>query len=338
MFGAPVSSTGYALAVTDAPSFSVIMPVYNSRRYLTRTIPAVLEALEAYGRGEMIVVDNGSTDGSLRFVESEFGAQVRILEEPEATIAGARNAGVRASSGTVLSFVDSDCLVPRDYFRRAREVFGRTAADATGSWYRPAPDANALELTWYRLHAPPEQGPVESLNGGNLLVRKSAFEEVGGFSESLITGEDAELCQRLIDHEYLVYEAPEIEAVHLGNPDTVGDFSRQQVWHGLGMGGTVRLTDVDKPSVALAAHLLLVFVATPFLLLTPEQLLPGAVLSAVSLNAVPAVTVLYRWGRVRRISNPVVGLLLYHVYYAARSFALALITLGLERWWKRKNR
>lgn len=310
------------------PTFSVVMPVYNERGHLRETLSSVLAALEAYGHGEFIVVDNGSTDGSWQILQELQDDLTALLRRPDATVSAARNAGASRANGDYLAFVDADCIVVESYFYRAAEVFSEISPAAAGSWYRPSPDAGWLERTWYRLHALERRGSVASINGGNLIVDERAFWRVGGFEEELQTGEDAELCQKLRDQGFDLYEAPALEAVHLGNPDTVTSFYRQQVWHAIGMSGTMRGWIPDRPTAALLLHVLLVGGATAAALCASRSPETIATATASGILVVPASTVLYRWFRTGRLTNPIASLFLYEVYYLARAQALLLLLTG----------
>jgi len=83
----------------------VVIPVRNGVRYLSEAIKSVL--LQAQADLEVIVVDNGSSDGSGALAES-FGAPVRLISETRPGAAHARNAGVRVAGGEYLAFLDAD--------------------------------------------------------------------------------------------------------------------------------------------------------------------------------------------------------------------------------------
>ena len=86
---------------------SVVIPCYNGERYLADTIRSVMR--QEVGPTEIIVVDDGSTDGS-REVVAAFGAQVRYARQPHGGAARARNLGAALATGTLLAFIDADDL------------------------------------------------------------------------------------------------------------------------------------------------------------------------------------------------------------------------------------
>src|SRR5262249_26690942 len=84
---------------------SVVMPVRNGARYIAEAIQSALDQPDA--EIEVIVVDDGSTDDSARVADG-FGKSVRVLRQGQLGSGPARNAGVVASSGAFLSFLDAD--------------------------------------------------------------------------------------------------------------------------------------------------------------------------------------------------------------------------------------
>lgn len=88
-----------------APHFSVIIPAYNSETTLARAIDSVLA--QSYPAQEIIVVDDGSTDGTPDVV-AHYGKKLRYLRQDNAGVSSARNQGAQTASGDWLSFLDAD--------------------------------------------------------------------------------------------------------------------------------------------------------------------------------------------------------------------------------------
>ena len=304
---------------------TVVVPVWNSRPYLKACLDSTIAAMRNYGPAELIVIDNGSTDGSYEMLNSDYGLLARIYQIRDATISALRNYGARVGSGEYLSFIDSDCTIPEDYFHRVMAVFSSIATDAAGCMYELPPTPHWIEKTWQELHERPEDGYVNLVNSGNLIVKAAVFEQSGGFDESLVTGEDAEFCQRLITAGFHIYESHDISAVHLGNPKTLVAFFRKQVWQGLGMFGTAKLSWLDKPLLMTLVFLVLSAIGIAELFFASVDLRIRVGTLVLFSTLVPALTVGYRAANRGRLRRPLRSILLYWVYYAGRVYALFLI-------------
>jgi len=256
---------------------------------------------------------------------SSYGSFVKALQIKGVTISALRNHGARIGSGEYVSFIDSDCMVPKDYFHRVVVVFSSIDAHAAGCMYDLPPSPDWIEKTWQELHEHPKDGYVNFLNSGNFIVKRAVFEQSGGFDENLITGEDAEYCRRLIAAGFKIYESHSISAVHLGNPKTLVGFFRKHVWHGLGMFGTLKLSWLDKPLLMTFGFLLFSGIGIGGLFFRPVSLAVriGALMLFSAL--VPTVTVAYRATKRGKLYRPIRSILLYWVYFAARAWALLLV-------------
>ena len=218
-----------SLNQSEILTVSVIVPVRNDSKRL-ETCLASLNRLS--NRPEIIVVDNGSTDDSARVAEA-LGA--RTLVYPGLKVGSLRNRGVEQSSGIVLAFVDSDHEVTEDWLERGLEVLSE-ASDvvACGSHYLAPPDGTWVQRTWaiHRLRGPSRVEAIEWLGSGNLLVKRTAFEAIGGFREDLVAAEDVDLCHRLIQNSGRIIGDRTIRSIHHGEPKTLSDFVRKEYWRG----------------------------------------------------------------------------------------------------------
>ncbi len=313
------------------PRVSVVVPVFNKSPFLPATLDSIVAAVRSYGDAELIAVDHGSTDGSRELLASRYPQDVRILDLRGGTIATVRNRGARAATGSVLSFIDADCVIPPDYLVSVSEILATTGAGATGAEVVPPASPSWVEDVWYRLHRRAEDGEQEWIGSANLVVVREAFDAVGGFDERLVTGEDTELCQRLRGRGYRIYESKRLSAVHLDNAKTVRAFYRKEIWRGLGMFGTVRPGAIDKPTVMTVVHIAL-WAAAIVVLATAPWTWPARLAVAVGLVvAAPAATLLYRARAARSLGRPLHALLLYEVYYAARGAAMARLLFRGEK-------
>lgn len=179
---------------------SVVIPAYNSRAYLPQAIESALN--QTPPPAEVIVVDDGSTDGTEDMLVPYLG-RIRYQRQPHLGVSAARNAGLAAATGEFVAFLDAD-----DYFlpgKLARQVerlrdqphlafvnSGWRVVDARGQVLRelePWREAPKLDLlTWLRWK------PVFP---GALLLRRDALSRAGGFDPRLRHAEDVDLVLRL---------------------------------------------------------------------------------------------------------------------------------------------
>ena len=172
---------------------SFVVPAFNERDYLARTIGAIHDAARAVGRPyEIVVADDASTDGTGPLAES-LGARVVRCENRQ--IAATRNAGARAASGEVLIFVDADTIVNPDVVAEAVRAIdeGAIGGGAAVEWDGPV----ALHwrlfvrslIRFFRL--------VKFAAGSFVFCTRGAFEATGGFDESVYATEEIWFSQAL---------------------------------------------------------------------------------------------------------------------------------------------
>jgi glycosyltransferase involved in cell wall biosynthesis len=304
------------------PTVSFVVPLYNEAATIGLCLGSILA--EAEPEDEVIVVDNGSTDASMQ-VASAFD-NVRVVSLPGRSIAAVRNHGARLATGAILGFIDADCLLVPGWRRQVVAALGEGEYAAVGSKCAVPEKSAWIERAWYS-QRPGSRKLVRYINSGNLAVRRSVFNAVRGFDESLVTGEDAELGWRLSGRGYRLLEDPAAAAVHLGNPKTLGAFYRKERWRGLGMFGTFRISRLDKPLIMTFLFLVSLSIASliALLLLWHGRLATALLLLLVSAAWAPIITALFRgwqYGNFRKL--PALAFL-YLFYYAARSQALLQI-------------
>ena len=186
---------------------SVIIPTYNNRRVLQQTIAALLAQEFPPGAYEVIIADDGSTDGTAEMVQAVPGpVPVRYVPQRNRSRAAARNLGARQARGRILMFLDSDLWAApvllaehyKHYATASRRVGvkGRsiTHPDARGSLFMQVKEMGP-DLTVQRTG---DLSPFH-VTSRNLSVRREDFKEAGGFDEAFggYGWEDMELAMRL---------------------------------------------------------------------------------------------------------------------------------------------
>ena len=158
---------------------------------------------------EMILVDDGSRDGTARAAEgaAEGDPRIRILRQAKAGVSAARNAGIAAARGRALLFLDADDWLAPDALQRLGAALDRAPAAiaAYGSWAAMAEAARPGDAPLRVKTGPFPAGDILDrllvrnllVNGGHALIRRAAFQAAGGFDPRLRYGEDWECWVRL---------------------------------------------------------------------------------------------------------------------------------------------
>jgi glycosyltransferase involved in cell wall biosynthesis len=206
----------------------VVVPVRNDAVNLKRLLESLHRQCLAF---DLVVVDNGSTDATPDVAKSLCD---KVLYYPALRVGALRNRGVLSAEGEYIAFVDSDHEVPEDWIEsgtRALELSPEVVA--VGAPCLPPTDGTWVQSVWsiHRLRGPNRE-EVAWLGAGNLFVRRSAFLEVGGFSEDLIASEDVDLCYRLKERGGKIFLDKTIRNIHHGEPKTVLQFLRKEYWRG----------------------------------------------------------------------------------------------------------
>jgi cellulose synthase/poly-beta-1,6-N-acetylglucosamine synthase-like glycosyltransferase len=191
--------------IISAPSISVVIIGRNEGARLVRCIESV-KAMRFDGEVELIYVDSDSTDGSLDSATA-LGARVIIVKPDRPSAALGRNAGWRVAAAPRVLFLDGDTILHPDFVAQATQAFANPKlAVVCGQRRELHPEASiynrVLDLDWVN---PPG---FAGFCGGDALMRRSALEEVGGYDETLIAGEEPEMCRRmrLCGYEILVLD------------------------------------------------------------------------------------------------------------------------------------
>ncbi len=181
---------------------SAIIPTFNRRNYIRRAIDSVLE--QSVPVDELIVVDDGSTDGTSALVEEAYGSRVRLIRQKNTGVAGARHHGIREARGEWIAFLDSDDSWTPDRNRQLLEattvmpddvawVFGdlrvitdsreaTTLFEEHGLVLKESPEvfANSLSVQY-----PFQFGLLQAS-----FIRRAALLELNCFSEGLRSDDD----------------------------------------------------------------------------------------------------------------------------------------------------
>jgi glycosyltransferase involved in cell wall biosynthesis len=169
---------------------SVIVPVFDREAVLGIAIESILQ--QSCEVAEVVVVDDGSSDGSAGVAEA-FGGRVRCVRQKHAGVAAARNLGLSVARGDLIAFLDSDDVWPAgsldirvealDANRSADVAYGRTRIRMTATDNRRFANFD-------------ENKPLHHPVLGSMLCRRAVFDAVGLFDETFEHSEDVDWLSR----------------------------------------------------------------------------------------------------------------------------------------------
>ena len=201
-------------------TISAVVPVYNGRVYLAQSLPPLAAMLARGDLLEIVVADDGSTDGSGDFCRAN-GARV-VSTGGRKGPAEARNVASKAARGDVLWFVDADVVAHDDVAERVRAAFAEPGVVAVFGSYDDAPPWPAFASQYMNLrhHAVHHRSPgdAHSFWSGLGAVRREAFLAAGGYDAAryLVPSiEDIELGYRLRARGGRIVLVPEMQGTHL---------------------------------------------------------------------------------------------------------------------------
>jgi len=233
------------------PFVSVVLPVLNEERYLAATLECLLRSDYPRDRIEVIVVDNGSTDGSFKIAQQLADRAVTLTD---VNVGAVRNFGVEISQGEILVFLDSDCLVKEDWISKGVQKLTAGSAQVFGGNLYLREKPAWIEKYWL-LDNQGRRVAQRDLLGSCIFIDKATFIAAGGFDTTVTSGEDTAITAALKALGCEIVIDPELGVVHLGNPQTVGDFVRRQAWHAENYARDLRALSRDKVFLLVVAYL-----------------------------------------------------------------------------------
>ncbi|NLP11763.1 glycosyltransferase [bacterium] len=221
------------------PMLSVVLPTCDRCSYLQRTLSSLFAQTLSRDRYEIIVVDDGSTDGTRDCMERY--PQIKFIHQEHRGPAAARNRGAYAAAGEILVFIDDDCTAPADWLQRVRDYFNRADHVVCGGKTINAATNRYLSgihqfiIDFWQAAVNRGQGEDLFLTSNNLAVRRSVFEQLHGFDEKILHAgaEDRRLVQAIRDNGWRIDFLTDLVIYH-HHELSLRRFIRQQFHYGRG--------------------------------------------------------------------------------------------------------
>jgi len=198
--------------VTMIPKYSIVCPAYNVETYIDATIQSILAQTEP--GWELIIVDDGSTDGTVDRVRSYPDRRIQLIRQANSGPSAARNAGIAASRGERLLFLDSDDLLhPTAIARLGAALDVHDVIASYGQCRYITEDGEVLGPVYRPRRGYPPSGDVLPfllnrnlfVNGGHVCMQGAVVRGLGGFRADLPVREDHEYWCRLAARGPVIY-------------------------------------------------------------------------------------------------------------------------------------
>ena len=275
---------------------SFVVIAYNEAKNIGRTLDAIT-SLSGLARHEVIVVNDGSRDGTADIVRDRAARdpRIRLIDLPRNRGRGyARSTGIAAAEGELIATVDADIILPSDWLVRAEAAL--SAHDAVGG--TAIPDGDGAYLYQTARLVPRVVGHTTAVTGSNALYRRQVFGIVG-FDPSLREGEDVALNQATTGHGLSFSTVPGLLVEHIENKT----FPESLRWlFTTGKGATRQLLtyrQIRVPDLAVGAFVASVAAGVAVVVLASPLgiAIPVALLLAISVQHVRSrfETPLARW-------------------------------------------
>jgi glycosyltransferase involved in cell wall biosynthesis len=256
------------------PKVSVVIPTYNRAEKVRKAVESVLA--QSFTNREVIVVDDGSSDGTGKSLREAFGDRIRYYFQPNQGVSVARNKGIEEARGDWIAFLDSDDLWVKEKLEWQLKALERFASEC-GACYTDVGFFNHSEtLTMFQLaednyrHEDEMGVNTEALRllvkpGGagmvvclsSLLARRDAMRELGGFDARLLYTQDSEFMFRLamrtgfcyVNRPLVLFDRSPVEDRHVGVSSAWNKLEFFLQDSQLRLEGLLRLTKDQPPAI-----------------------------------------------------------------------------------------
>lgn len=255
---------------------AVVVVNWNGRHYLQPCLSSIRAA------GQIVLVDNGSTDGSVAFVRRHFPSVVLIKNTENRGFSAANNQGMRATDLPFLLFLNNDTVMGPGALTEMRQAFlrdpriavvgarlvkpdGTTQSSSSRNWVTLRREVRRILTLWdkeaaYREGTDYDRSHyTQAVSGAALMIRRSVLERVGGWSEEYFAyAEDVELCRKVARAGFRSWYESGATVLHFHGGSTKHQGLRRSLWgHSLSHRSVNRYIRKYEGWWAGAAHALL---------------------------------------------------------------------------------
>jgi glycosyltransferase involved in cell wall biosynthesis len=201
----------HLLSMKDLPVVSVIIPLYNKEETIRKTVESVLN--QSYADFELLVVDDGSTDNSLKILSEINDERLIIISKPNGGVSHARNYGVRNAKSEFIFFLDADDLITSNCLSIFASLLSKYKNESVFVSNFKIIQTNSEEIVYCKSNKEfLYKKPIKALWGkkifprtGAMMIKKECFDNIGYFNNDIVIYEDLEFILRLLNKYNVVY-------------------------------------------------------------------------------------------------------------------------------------
>lgn len=193
---------------------SIVITNYNGESYIDKSIQSVFDCSDDYDKFELVIVDDGSSDNSKEVIENKItespsNIHCKFIQQENRGTAGARNTGVKESSGTIIGFLDADDVYLKGKIKKSVEAFD--IHELVGIVYTDYFSQKSDGSSMY--NCKPEYSFDKLMHNciisTNSFIKKSLFDSIGGFDENVKIIEDYDFWLRSCKLGWYAIKVPE---------------------------------------------------------------------------------------------------------------------------------
>lgn len=327
----------------EIPSVSIVIPVKDRAEDLAHCITSLKKLSYPQALLEIIVVDDGSSDETPT-VAVDLGA--RLIES--GAVGGgpalARNRGAAVAKGEIIAFIDSDCTASENWLKDLLPAFRDEKLAAVGGWVGGMHDGSALdryEAVMSSLNLGRREmsggagGDTFYLPSCNLLVRRTAFENAGGFRSEMHVGEDVDLTWRFRDAGWSIQYLP-VGTVYHAHRSLLRPFMCRRFDYGTSEGMLQKLHPQRGKKLPLPPMLTLILAFLVAFMSTWNPIILAAATVTLAVDGIQSRRLMKKQDMTFPLTTILaarcraVGSLAYYLgYHLLRYYSLALAIIGM---------
>ena len=227
------------------PFVSFILPMKNEEKHVAKVIESILNLNYPKNLYEILVIDDGSMDASVKIAQ-QYG--VIIIQARDKTIAQLRNIGARESKGELYAFVDTDCVLHQEWLKigvfylkdpKTGIVGNKTITD-NSNWY--------LKTISFIRDQDEEVATGSWIPTASFIVKKTIFNQINGFKDNLVTGEDVDFGYRAKKYCQILLVG-QMKSVHLGEDKNLIELFNKEIWRGSSNINSIKTHGIVKEEI-----------------------------------------------------------------------------------------